>query len=201
VYDGGRSGTSRHFDAHVDKRSYRKGEKDGPWCATAVTGIRNVARERLVAGTPGPELASASNAITYCLLHSGFMRDNIKHGRVTTSTRVPLLALDLITAAVIDVMDKANRLSRILRVAAMDVVMLFPSLILFPHMKGACNNQLRAEVKRRLTLWGAGSLDSLAALVRASIAPKPFSAGTSVRPSSTQKAPEPLYIRDSSHER
>ena len=110
------------------------------------------------------ELVSASNAITYCPLYSGFMRDHIKHGRFITSTGVPLPALDLITAAATDAMDKANNLSGILRVAAMDAMMLFPSLVLFPHEKGVCNTQIRAEVKRRLTLWGAGNLESLAAL-------------------------------------
>jgi hypothetical protein len=68
------------------------------------------------------------------------MRDHIQHGRVTTSTGVPLPALDLITAVATDVMEKANSLSRILRVAAMDAVVLFPSLILYPHEKGACSS-------------------------------------------------------------
>jgi hypothetical protein len=47
------------------------------------------------------------------------MRDHIKHGRVTTSTGFPLPALDLITAAATDVVEKANSLYGILRVAAM----------------------------------------------------------------------------------
>jgi hypothetical protein len=78
------------------------------------------------------------------------MKDHIKHGRVVTATRIPLPAMDLITAAATDVMEKANNLSGILRTAAMDAVMLFPSLILFPHEKGACSSRVRAEVKRRL---------------------------------------------------
>ncbi len=156
VYDGGRLGSSRHYDANVDKRSCKKGEATGPWCPTTVTGIQQAARERLAAGSSVPELVSASNAITHCLLHSGFMKDHIKHGRVVTSTAIPLPALDLITAAATDVVEKANNLSGILRTAAMDGVMLFPSLIMFPHEKGACCSKVRAEVKRRLTLWGAG---------------------------------------------
>jgi len=188
VYDGGRSGTSRHFDSHVEKRSCKKGEAAGPWCATKVTGIRNAARERLADRAHGAELVSASNAITYCLLHFGFMRDHIKHARVTTSTGAPLPALDLITAAATDAMEKANNLSGILHVAAMDAVMLFPSLVLFPHEKGACNTQVQAEVKRRLTLWGEGNLESLAALVRAFREVKPFSSGTLVKHASSQRA-------------
>ena len=86
VYDGGKTGTSRHFDTHVEKRNCNKGEASGPWCATTMTCIQNAARERLAASTTGAELVSASNAITHCLLHSGFMREHIKHGRVTTST-------------------------------------------------------------------------------------------------------------------
>jgi hypothetical protein len=75
------------------------------------------------------------------------MRDHIKHGRVTTSTEISLPAIDLITAAATYAMKNANNLSEILRVAGMDVVMLFPSLVLFSHEKGACNTQVRAEVK------------------------------------------------------
>ena len=59
------------------------------------------------------------------------MRDHIKHGRVTTSSGVPLPDLDLITAAATNAKDKANNLSGFLRVAAMDAVMLFPSLVYF----------------------------------------------------------------------
>jgi hypothetical protein len=120
------------------------------------------------------ELVIALNAITHCLLHSSFTRDRIKHGRVITSTGISLPALDLITADAIDVIVKANNLSGILRVATMDAVMIFPSLVLYPHEKGACNTQVRAEVKRRLTIWGAGNLDSLAALAIAFRAARPF---------------------------
>ncbi len=42
----------------------------------------------------------------------------------------------LLTNAATDVMEKANILSVILRAAAMDAVMLFPSLVLYPHAKG-----------------------------------------------------------------
>ena len=98
----------------------------------------NGARERLAAGSTTVELVSASNAIIHCLLHSGFMRDHIMHGRVITTTAIPMLVMDLITAAATDVMAKANNLSRILRVAALDGVMIFPSLILYPHENGAC---------------------------------------------------------------
>ena len=107
------------------------------------------------------ELASASNVVAHCLLHAGFVRDHIKHGRVLTSPGVPLPALDLLTSAATDALEKVNRLSGILRVATMDVVMRFPSLVLYPHEKGACNTQVCAEVKRRLTLWGARKLESL----------------------------------------
>ena len=88
----------------------------------------------------------SSNAITHSLLQSGFMRDHILHGRVITSTSIPLSALDLITTVATDVMSKANTLSRVLRVATINAVMIFPSLALFPHEKGACNSQVRAEV-------------------------------------------------------
>jgi hypothetical protein len=100
----------------------------------------------------------------------------------------PLPALDLITAVASDVMVKANNISRNLLDATMDVVMIFPSLVLYPHEKGACNSQVRAEGNRLLTLWGAGDLESLATLARASRAARPFTSGTSVRPSSTQRA-------------
>jgi hypothetical protein len=121
---------------HVEKHGCKKGETSGPWCATTVMGIHNAARERLATGATRPELVSASNAITYRLLHSGFMRDHIKYGRVTTSTGVPLPALELITAIATDVMEKANNLFGILRVAAIDAVTLSPSLVIFPHAKG-----------------------------------------------------------------
>ncbi len=75
-----------HFDTHVEKRNCKKGHASGPWCATTVVGIENAALERLAACATRAELVSASNAITHCLLHSGFMRDHIQHGRVTTST-------------------------------------------------------------------------------------------------------------------
>jgi hypothetical protein len=94
------------------------------------------------AHTNAVELVSASNTSTHCLLRSGFMRDHIIHGRVITSTGIPLPALDLITAAATDVMVKANNLSRILRVAPMDVVMIAPSLALYPQGKGACSTQV-----------------------------------------------------------
>jgi predicted urease superfamily metal-dependent hydrolase len=51
------------------------------------------------------------------LLHSGFMRDHNMHGRVITTTAIPVHALDLITAVATDVMIKTNNMSRILRVA------------------------------------------------------------------------------------
>ena len=87
-------------------------------------------------------------------------------------------------------MDKANyNMSGILRKGAMDAVMLFPSIIvLFPHVKRACNTRVRTEVKRRLALWGAGNLESLAALARASRVHRTFSSGTIIRPSSAQRA-------------
>ena len=74
------------------------------------------------------------------------------HGRVITTTAIPMPALDLITAVASDLMTKANNLSGILRVVTMDAVMIFPSLVLYPHEKGACYSQVRAEVKHRLTL-------------------------------------------------
>ncbi len=89
-------------------------------------------------GPSTAELVSASNAITHCLLHSGFMRDHNMHGRVITSTAIPMPAQDLIIADATDVMTKANNLCGILRVAMMDAVMIFPSLVLYPHEKGAC---------------------------------------------------------------
>jgi len=121
-------------------------------------------------------------------MHSGFMKDHILHARVTTSTSIPLPALDLITAVATDVMSKANNLSSVLRVAAMDAVMSFPSLVLFPHEKGACNSQVREEVKRRLELWGARELESLAALARASTPVRAFTTCATTRPTSTQRA-------------
>ena len=78
------------------------------------------------------------------------------HGRVITTTAILMFVLHLITAAATNVMTKANNLSGILRIAAMDAVMIFPSLVLYPHEKGACYSQVRAEVKRRLTPWGGG---------------------------------------------
>ncbi len=38
--DGGRTGTSRHFDTHVEKRSCKKSETSGPWRATTVAASR-----------------------------------------------------------------------------------------------------------------------------------------------------------------
>jgi hypothetical protein len=70
------------------------------------------------------------------------------HGKVITSTGIPLPALDLITTAATDVISKANNLSWVLWVVSIDAVMIFPSLVLFPREKGACNSQVRAEVKR-----------------------------------------------------
>ena len=105
------------------------------------------------------------------------------HGRLITSTRIPLPALDLIIAVATHVMVKANSFSGILDVAAMDAVMIFSSLVLYPHEKGAWKTQVRAEVKRRFTLWEAVNLEPLAALARASKAAKPFTSGTSVKPS------------------
>ena len=135
------------------------------------------------------ELVIASNAITHCLLDSGFMKDHILHGRLITSSGIiPLPALYLITTVATDVMSKANSLSGVLRVATMDVVMIFSSLVLFPHEKGACNSQARAEVKRRMTLWGAGDLESLAALARAFRPVRTITSGTTARPTSTQRA-------------
>jgi len=99
-----------------------------------------------------------------------------------------LPALNFITVVAIDVMDKANNLPRILRVATMDVVTIFPSLVLYPHKKGTYSTQVRAEVKRRLTLWGVGDLESLTALARASKVTRPFTLRTSVRPAVTQRA-------------
>ena len=66
--------------------------------------------------------------------------------------------------------------------------MIIPSFILFPHVKGACNTQVRAEMKRRLALWGAGSLESRAALARAARAQRPFTFGGIVKPYATQRA-------------
>jgi hypothetical protein len=137
VYDGRRTGTSRHFDAHVAKRSCKRTETSRPWCATTVTCIQNAARERLAASSATVELVNASNAITHCLLHSGFMRGHIMHGRVITTTAIPMPALDLITTVATDVMTKANNMLGILRVVAMDAVIIFPSLVLYPHEKGA----------------------------------------------------------------
>ena len=134
------------------------------------------------------ELVSPSNVITHCLMHSGFMRNHIKHGRVITSTGIPLPALDLIPVVATDVMVKVNNFSGILRVKVMDAIMIFPSLVLYPHEKGACSAQVRAEVKRRLTLWGAGNLESLASLAKAYRAARPFTSRTSVRSSSSQRA-------------
>jgi hypothetical protein len=115
------------------------------------------------------------------------MRDHIKHGRVITSTGISLSALDFITAVATNVMVKANSFSGILDVAAMDAVMIFSSLVLYPHEKGAWKTQVRAEVKRRLTLWGAGNLESLASLAKASTSARPFTSGTSVWPSLSQR--------------
>ncbi len=110
MYDGGRTGSSRHYDAHGEKRSCKRSETLGPWCATTVTSVQNASRERLATSSTAVELVSASNAITHYLLHSGFMKDYILHGRVITSTGIPLPAMDLITAAAMDVMAKANNL-------------------------------------------------------------------------------------------
>ena len=95
VYDGGRIGNSRHYDTHVAKRSCNPCEMGGPWCATRVSGIRQATRERMASGPVATELVSFSNAITHCLLHSGFALDHIKHGKVLTSPGVPLPALDV----------------------------------------------------------------------------------------------------------
>ncbi len=75
----------------------------------------------------------------HCLLHAGLARDHIKHGRVLTSPGVLLPALYLLASAATDAVEKANNLSGIMRVAAMDAVMLSPSLVLYPHEKEACN--------------------------------------------------------------
>ena len=143
VNDGGRTSNSRHYDTHVAKRSCKPCEMRGPWCATTVTGIQQAARERLASGPESTELVGSSSTITHCLLHSRFALDHIKHGRVLTSPDVSLLALDLLTTyQATDVVEKANKLSGILRVAAMDEVMLFPSLVKFPHAKRACGTQV-----------------------------------------------------------
>ena len=121
VHDGGRRGSSCHYDAHVEKRSCKRFETSDPWWATTVTGVHSAARKRLAASSTAVELVCASNAITHCLLHSGFMKDHILHGRVTTtSTGNPLPALDLITTDATDVMSNANNLSGVLRIATMD---------------------------------------------------------------------------------
>ena len=75
------------------------------------------------------ELASASNSVTHYLLHAGFASDHIKHGRTLNSPGVPLPALDLLTAAATDVLEKVNSLSGILRVAVMYAVVLFPPFL------------------------------------------------------------------------
>ena len=67
-------------------------------------------------------------------------------------------------------------------------MIIFPFLILFPRVKGACNSQVRAEVRLRLELWGAGSLESLAALARAARAHRPFTFGGMVKSAATQRA-------------
>ena len=118
----------RHFDTHVEKRSCKPSERGGPWCATTVKGIQRVARERLEARTGSVELVNASNAITPCLLHTRFARDHIQYDWVLTSPGVLAPTLDLFAAITTDALEKANNMSRILRVAAMDVVMLFISL-------------------------------------------------------------------------
>jgi hypothetical protein len=75
-----------------------------------------------------------------------------------------------------------------MRVSVMDAVIRFSYLVLYPHEKGTCYTQVRAEVKRRLPLWGAGKLESLAALTGAPKAPRPFTSGTTLRPTTSRCA-------------
>ena len=86
VYDGGRISTSRHFDTHVEKRNYKDGEMEGPWCATTVTGIQRATQERLAEAPSTVELMNSSRTITFFIMNVGFVSDRMKHDRVLTTT-------------------------------------------------------------------------------------------------------------------
>ena len=88
------------------------------------------------------ELMSSSRAITLCMMNVGFASDHMKHGRLLTTTEIPAPTLDLLTTGATNVVQKANTLSEIMRVAVMDATMLFASLLPFPRAKGACCLQL-----------------------------------------------------------
>jgi hypothetical protein len=96
--------------------------------------------------------------------------DHIKHGRVLTSTTVPLPALVLITAAATDVMEKANGLSGILRTAAMDAVM--PGWCKFLN---ACRTGHYVLISREEAISNSfASLGLMAAQVQSQIAGRPL---------------------------
>ncbi len=109
----------------------------------------------------GVEIASvtqfhlASNAITLCLMSCSYTKDHLQYRGVFSSTFVPAPALNLLNTVANDVFNKTSNLSRVLRVAAINSVMLFPPLLrLLPHVKGACSSKVRTGVKHHLSLWG-----------------------------------------------
>ncbi len=137
VYDGGRMCTSRHRDTNFAKRNCKPEEAEGSLCATTISSIQRATWERKVSTPSTVEVDNASHAVTLCLVNVAFARDHVKHSRVLTSPGISTPALDPLTAAANDVLMNVNSLSKVLRVAAIDAVMLFLTLLIFSHAKGA----------------------------------------------------------------
>jgi hypothetical protein len=123
-----------------------------PKTTTRVTAA--LASEVLRANADPSSVPTNSAAVTFWLNNAEFSKNHMRTSGLRSTSALPSPALSILTPIIIyDLVHRAHSTTGVLlRDAAHEALMLFPTLVLGPKRPGASSTSVKNEVKAKLDL-------------------------------------------------
>ena len=170
LFDGGANCTSRPLEKHIEQGHSRNPgaaplprELDGPFIPTTTTsGTTALLSEAYQAATNPASAPVNSSAIAFCLAIADYTCLHMRTSGMQSTTALPTPSLSTLTPAIQDLLERAHSTRGVLlRDAAQEALLLFPTLVLGPQRLGASSSSVKAEIIARLDLWRRGHIPEL----------------------------------------
>ncbi len=115
-------------------------------------------------------------AISFCHAHPDFIASHMNTSRAQMAAALPAHALNLRTMVIANLVERAHSTcGTLLRDAAHETLLVFPTLVLRPQCRGASSSSVKTEVTARLDLLRGGLFVDLALCAKVQARARPSS--------------------------
>ncbi len=123
-------------------------ELDGPYMPTTTTGVTRALMSEAQQAALDPSLVPVNSAtFAFCLANVAFTAQHMRTSGLHSATALLSPCLAQLTPVIKDLLERAHSTRGVLlRDAAQEALLLFPTLVLGPQRPGVSSSSVKAEV-------------------------------------------------------